>query len=171
MVEFLNTYWPLLIVAIMIGAIAGMMFLRPHQRVTFDHEAAPQRPHMTPAAKAAAGTIAEPGHHLSDDIAAAASDAVGSIIGANPHAGQAAAGASDDFTRLKGVGPRLAALLADRGLTRFAQLASLSAGQVETIDAGLGGFKGRLARDRVIEQADYLARGDVYGYEQRFGKL
>jgi predicted flap endonuclease-1-like 5' DNA nuclease len=35
----------------------------------------------------------------------------------------------------------------------------------------MGPFQGRLARDRVIEQADYLARGDVEGFEEKFGKL
>jgi hypothetical protein len=35
----------------------------------------------------------------------------------------------------------------------------------------MGPFQGRLARDRVAEQADYLARGDIEGFEEKFGKL
>ncbi len=35
----------------------------------------------------------------------------------------------------------------------------------------MGPFKGRLARDRVAEQAGYLARGDTDGFEEKFGKL
>jgi predicted flap endonuclease-1-like 5' DNA nuclease len=39
------------------------------------------------------------------------------------------------------------------------------------IDESLGAFRGRLERDRVLEQADFLARGDIAGYEAKFGKL
>ena len=35
----------------------------------------------------------------------------------------------------------------------------------------IGAFSGRIDRDRVVEQADYLARGDTDGFEQKFGKL
>ena len=56
-------------------------------------------------------------------------------------------------------------------VTRFDQIAKLSAGQVEALDDSLGAFRGRLTRDRVVDQADYLARGDIDGFEARFGKL
>jgi predicted flap endonuclease-1-like 5' DNA nuclease len=62
-------------------------------------------------------------------------------------------------------------LLQARGLGRFEQIAALTPDQVAAIDADLGAFKGRLTRDRVIEQASYLARGDQAGYEAAFGKL
>ena len=42
---------------------------------------------------------------------------------------------------------------------------------MDRLDERLGAFKGRLTRDRIVEQADYLSRDDVDGYEQRFGKL
>ena len=57
------------------------------------------------------------------------------------------------------------------GIIRFDQLARLSEAEVERIDASLGAFRGRLTRDQVVDQADYLARGDIDGFEQRFGKL
>ena len=31
--------------------------------------------------------------------------------------------------------------------------------------------KGQVTRDRIVEQADYLARNDIDGFEQQFGKL
>ena len=43
--------------------------------------------------------------------------------------------------------------------------------EVERLDERLGTFSGRIARDRIVEQADYLARNDIDGFEQRFGKL
>ena len=80
-------------------------------------------------------------------------------------------GVPDDLLRLKGIGPKLAALLNQHGITRFEHLASLTPDQVETLDQNFGAFRGRLARDHVIDQAGYLARGDTDGFEQRFGTL
>ena len=54
---------------------------------------------------------------------------------------------------------------------RFEQLAGLTPTEIERLDAQLGPFSGRLTRDRVVEQASYLARGDTDGFEQQFGKL
>jgi predicted flap endonuclease-1-like 5' DNA nuclease len=72
---------------------------------------------------------------------------------------------------LKGVGPKLAQKLHENGIMRFEQLATLSPNEVAILDSKLGAFKGRLERDRVVEQAAYLARGDRDGFEARFGKL
>ena len=79
--------------------------------------------------------------------------------------------AADDLTRLKGVGPKLAAQLAGLGYARFAQIAALSPADADALDAQLGSFKGRLHRDRWVEQAGFLAKGDTAGFEAAFGKL
>lgn len=76
-----------------------------------------------------------------------------------------------DLTRLKGLGPKLAAQLAERGLTRIEQIAALSSDEAATLDTQLGSFNGRLSRDRWVEQATLLAAGDTAGYEAQFGKL
>ena len=81
------------------------------------------------------------------------------------------AAGTDDLTRMKGVGPKLAQRLNEAGITRFAQLAALTPADAEALDAQLGDFRGRIHRDRWIEQAGFLARGDVAGYEASFGKL
>lgn len=78
---------------------------------------------------------------------------------------------ADDLTRMKGVGPKLASQLASLGYSRFSQIATLSQIEADALDAQLGTFRGRLARDRVVEQAGYLAKGDVAGFESVFGKL
>jgi predicted flap endonuclease-1-like 5' DNA nuclease len=72
---------------------------------------------------------------------------------------------------MKGVGPRFAEALHSAGFVNFGQLASLSPVEVERLDQQLGAFRGRIARDRIVEQADYLSRNDTDGFEQRFGKL
>lgn len=78
---------------------------------------------------------------------------------------------ADELGQLKGVGPKLAARLAELGYTRFDQVAALTTDAAEALDAQLGTFKGRLTRDRWIEQAGYLAKGDRAGFEAAFGKL
>jgi predicted flap endonuclease-1-like 5' DNA nuclease len=57
------------------------------------------------------------------------------------------------------------------GFHSFEQIARLTPTEIERIDPQLGAFRGRLTRDRIVEQADYLARNDTDGFEQRFGKL
>ena len=165
MSELWTNYWPVILVGLLIGIIVGYLVFRPRQRVTLSSET-PVRPHM--AAPAARG----PGRGITDEAAAAASDVAGHMLGSKVHAElPGASGAPDDLLKLKGVGPKLAAMLNARGLVRFDQIASLSPGQVDAIDADLGAFRGRFTRDRIVEQAHYLARGDLDGYRGKFGAL
>lgn len=76
-----------------------------------------------------------------------------------------------ELTRLKGVGPRLATTLAALGLASVEQIAALDEREAAVVDDQLGSFKGRLARDRVVEQARLLSAGDIAAYEAQFGKL
>jgi predicted flap endonuclease-1-like 5' DNA nuclease len=64
--------------------------------------------------------------------------------------------AEDDLTRLAGVGPKLAAALAERGITRFAQLAAWTEDELSAIDAALN-LRGRAHRDNWIAQAKAFA--------------
>jgi predicted flap endonuclease-1-like 5' DNA nuclease len=77
----------------------------------------------------------------------------------------------DDLLRLKGVGPKLKALLIDLGVTRYAQIAAWTDSDIAAIDARLGTFKGRPVRDQWVDQARYLAAGDIAGFEAKYGKL
>ena len=79
--------------------------------------------------------------------------------------------AATELTRIKGLGPKLAATLAAEGVTSVEQIAALTPQQAAELDAKLGTFQGRMARDRWIEQATLLAAGDTAGYEAAFGKL
>lgn len=90
---------------------------------------------------------------------------------AAPKPAPATSGAADDLRLMKGVGPKLATLLGTLGVTRFDQIAGWSAADIETIDAQLGTFKGRIERDNWVEQASLLAKGDTAGFEAKFGKL
>ncbi len=64
--------------------------------------------------------------------------------------------ADDDLTQLVGVGPRSAAALAERGVTRFAHLADWTAEQMAAFDAELK-LKGRSLRDAWLDQAKRLS--------------
>lgn len=76
-----------------------------------------------------------------------------------------------DITQLKGLGPKLAATLADLGITRVDQIAAMTPADLADLDARLGAFKGRPTRDRWAEQAALLVAGDRAAYEAEFGKL
>lgn len=82
-----------------------------------------------------------------------------------------AAGPPDDLARLKGVGPKLVAMLNGLGVTRYDQVAAWSDTDLDAIDSQLGNFRGRARRDLWVEQAKLLAAGDTVGFEARFGKL
>jgi predicted flap endonuclease-1-like 5' DNA nuclease len=81
------------------------------------------------------------------------------------------AGEPDDLRRIKGVGPKLVALLHGLGVTRYAQIAAWTEADIDRIDAQLGAFAGRIRRDNWVEQARFLAADDTAGFEAQFGKL
>jgi len=162
--QFLTDNWPLIAIAITVLALVAFVLLRPRQRVTLT-DSAPVRPHMAQARP-------PEGRGLAGEAAAAASDVTGELIGApvrqELHGGNEPA---DDLARIKGVGPKFADALLALGFRRYDQIAALTPTEVERLDSQLGAFRGRIERDRIVEQADYLARGDTDGFEERFGKL
>ena len=79
--------------------------------------------------------------------------------------------AGDDLSKIKGLGPKLQTLLPTLGLNTYARIAALTEADLVKLDAQLGPFAGRPARDGWVEQAKYLAAGDVAGFEARFGKV
>jgi predicted flap endonuclease-1-like 5' DNA nuclease len=163
--EFFEIYWPVFLVGLIIGLVVCYLIFRPKQNVRLT-DSVPVRPHITN------GATGGEGKRITDEAAAAASDVAGHILNAKVHQElPGASGPPDDLIKLKGVGPKLAGILNQLGITRFDQIAKMSPGQIEALDATLGAFRGRFERDRIQEQADYLARGDIDGYELKFGKL
>ncbi len=166
MSELLNAYLPAILVAVVIAIIVAFLVFRPRHRVRLT-DSAPLRPHMTGARRSRTET-----KDLASEAAAATSDVTGEFIGAPVHRHLSGGGeAADDFLRIKGVGPRLSEMLHARVFLRFEQLAHLTDGEIDLLDRQLGPFSGRIRRDRIVEQAAYLARGDVDGFEEHFGKL
>lgn len=127
---------------------------------------------------------------VSDGLVAAVEDVIGEFTGveANPdfpgdsdvdrssHDGSgggasiARGGAGDELTQIKGLGTRAETKLKGFGVARFEQIASWTEGDIATIDATFG-MAERIARDRWVEQAGLLARGEIAVFEEKFGKL
>ena len=160
-----NLTW--IIIAVVVLAVLAFLLLRPRQRVQLS-DSAPLRPHMAHAKDERRGE----GRGLAGEVAAATSDVTGEILEARVHDNlPGASGPPDNLQCLKGVGPKFAQMLNARGIIRYDQLAQMTPAEIELLDGQLGPFRGRLQRDRVVEQADYLARGDKEGFETRFGSL
>jgi predicted flap endonuclease-1-like 5' DNA nuclease len=165
------------VAVIVVIALLFVILLRSRkQHVTFGDQVAP--PRTTTAAKPApVAATTDEGHGVSDEMTAAIEDVVDQFIGIDAHpSGQQAAAVShetggDMLTTLKGLGPKAASRLAELGVTHFEQIASWDEKEVDAIDAQMGAFKGRIRRDRWVEQAKLLAAGDTEGFESKFGKL
>lgn len=83
----------------------------------------------------------------------------------------AAVGDPDNLLQIKGVGPKLNALLTSLGITRFDQIAAWGTAEIDKVDDHLGSFKNRITRDSWVEQAGLLAKGMIAEFEAKFGKL
>jgi len=78
-------------------------------------------------------------------------------------------GAPDDLKWISGVGPVLEGRLNALGITRWSQVATLSPDDIAQVEGSLN-FKGRVARDNWLAQAEVLARGGEAEYVRVFGK-
>jgi predicted flap endonuclease-1-like 5' DNA nuclease len=160
--DLIREYWWLILVVV--ALVLAVVLLRPKQRVKLT-DSAPTRPHM-------ARSRPPEGRGLAGEAAAATSDVTGEIIGAPVRKKLDGGGKpGDELCMIKGVGPKFEDALNALGFFRFEQLAHLSPTEIARLDEQLGAFRGRISRDRIVEQADYLARNDIDGFEQRFGKV
>ena len=115
-----------------------------------EREAAPVAP---VAAMAAAPLISAPQPEPAQPEAAP-------VLATRPAALEAArSGGPDDLKLIKGVGPKLEALLHSLGFYHFDQVANWTAAEIAWVDENLEGFKGRVTRDEWVAQARDLANG------------
>ena len=160
----------IIIVAVLAVLVLGFLLMRPRRQRVESRPRHAEEPYA--ASRVRPYMRAKEGGGVSGEVAAATTDVAGEVLGVDAHGAlSGAAGPADDLQQLKGVGPKFVARLHELGVRRYAQLAALSETELAHLDDRLGPFRGRLARDRVAEQADYLARGDVDGFEDKFGKL
>ena len=79
-------------------------------------------------------------------------------------------GAADDLKMIKGIGPKLEALVNKMGFYHFSQIADWGPNEVSWVDQNLEGFKGRVTRDNWVEQAKKLAAGEETEFSSRATK-
>ncbi|MBV8687482.1 MAG: hypothetical protein JOZ90_14370 [Alphaproteobacteria bacterium] len=152
----------LIVVAVLVGLVVAFWAFRRGRAPRVDG----------PAPRRRVGRDGPEGNAVTDEFAAATQDVAGEILGVDAHpVVPGPDGPPDDLQRLKGVGPKLAAQLNANGITRYDQLARLTPNETAILDQRMGAFSGRIQRDRLVEQACYLERGDTDGFEATFGKL
>lgn len=157
-VSTLTTAHLILIALIALIVIAGIVY---GARVSARRKAAERmvREHI----EEAGAVTASPGR--------AAPPATGGSTPAPTPAATDDGGAAGPVSQLKGLGPKVAARLGELGIANVGQIAALDHDAAQALDAQMGPFQGRLERDRWIEQARFLAAGDVKGFEAVFGRL
>lgn len=183
----LTAYLPLIVIALVALAVLVWIISRANRRARVTHEdGAPGlvrdvlEAGAAPAARNQALIDAPRGVEINQGELSAMANAQATAaapLGTDEEAGPspqpaptpAASGPADDLTRIKGLGPKLAALLGEFGITTFAQIAAWTPEEIERIDAKLGRFAGRIVRDQWVEQAKLLAAGDESGFTARFG--
>jgi predicted flap endonuclease-1-like 5' DNA nuclease len=157
--------------AVVFTAIAVIVLLRGRRQHIDLTPTAPSRTIERPDAPQPAPSEPE-GDGVADEAAAAIEDVVGQMLGIDAHHDRATdGGEADELTKLKGLGPKAASRLNELGIFRFEQVAGWTEDDIARIDGEMGAFKGRIVRDRWVEQARFLTAGDIAGFEEQFGKL
>lgn len=165
--------------AIVVALLLAVLLLRGRRQHVSLGDTAPPPPAMRgaappPPAMREIAPIEEPAAFASPEeaeIITAAALGNAPVEAVAPAVAQEVPAAGDPLTRIKGLGPKAAARLGELGVTRYAQIAAWDEADVARVDGQLGAFKGRIARDRWVEQARLLAAGDREAFEAQFGKL
>lgn len=153
MSELLAEHWILLAIALMIGLIVAWFLLRTNRRTR-----------VTGASKDVLDEGAERAQRNSAlvDAPPAATRDPEPVV-------KVSDGNGDELTRIKGVGPKLAATLESLGVTSFAQIAEWDDAEIDRIDGQLGRFEGRIRRDDWVGQARLLADGKDAEFTGKYG--
>ena len=139
-------------------------------------KAAPKAAALKAAAPKAKAAPKAPAPDASEKIAkpatkAAATPAPAAGEGTKPKTMKAPRKAgADDLKLIKGVGPKLEALLQSMGFFHFDQIATWTSEEVAWVDQNLEGFKGRVTRDDWVAQAVILADGGETEFSNRAKK-
>ncbi|MFN3863555.1 MAG: hypothetical protein ACK4RT_04650 [Erythrobacter sp.] len=174
----LNALLPFILIGLVVLVVAVWLIAKANRKTTVINDGSirqdvldegAERARRNQALIDAAPAVARPAP-APTPVAAPAAPPVPAPAPPAPAAAPSAPDAADDLARIKGIGPKLVALLGELGITSYAQIAAWTDADVERIDAQLGRFAGRITRDRWIEQAKLLAAGDEAGFTETFGK-
>ena len=162
--DCLSENWPIVLVAALVVVALLFLLLRPRQRVQLSQDSAPRAPAHGGAAKQRRRGVPPKSRRRP-----ATSAARSSMRGSRHLPG--ASGPPDDLQRLKGVGPKFASMLNERGIIRFEQLAApvRRRDRADRPDRSARSGAGCSGTGSSL-QASYLARGDTDGFEQSVRK-
>jgi predicted flap endonuclease-1-like 5' DNA nuclease len=166
--------WPALLIGLLLVTIALWWLLAASRRTRVDLD---RRDTLDagagPAARNQALIDAPPVGAQSPlpPIVPEAVGAAGVAVAAAAQDAEEDRGDGAELTRIKGLGPKLAATLHGLGVTRIDQIAAWSDADIDRIDAQLGRFQGRIRRDEWVEQARLLASGEEEKFNARFGSV
>ena len=122
-------------------------------------EAAPSPAEERAAIETARADAPPPAAIKEEKIARPAEGSVAPEAGTKPRMLEVAReGGADDLKRIKGVGPKLEALLNRLGVYHFDQIAAWTEAEVAWVDDHLEGFSGRVERDEWVAQAQVLVK-------------
>lgn len=76
-------------------------------------------------------------------------------------------GKADDLKEIEGVGPALEKLVNSLGFYHFDQIAGWTEADVALVDAEMKTFKGRIARDKWVEQARIIVTDGLEAFRER----
>ena len=153
------------VVFIVVGLLLGWIFcceLKPLVQPNYT-SAAPSAPEPAPVSKPAPVTapVSQAPKTESAEVEAV-EDAV------RPEALSGARDEGADYLKMiKGVGPKLEAMLNELGIYHFDQITGWSAEEVAWVNYNLAGLKGRVGRDNWVEHARKLASGQETEFSKR----
>lgn len=188
MMQLIEANWPLFLIAVVIGLIVAWWIFVAMRRTkvetdrsdVLDEGKGPANRNQAlidaPPAAAHASPAPDPALHPAPTATKAPAEPAPAPLAQTPAATPASSPsttepAQDDLGRIKGVGPKLKAMLAEQGITSFEQIAAWTEADIDRVDAELGKFQGRIRRDNWVEQARLLRSDDQSAYEEKFGKL
>lgn len=76
-------------------------------------------------------------------------------------------GGADDLKEIEGIGPALEKLVNDLGFYHFDQIAGWTEADVTLVDAEMKTFKGRITRDKWVEQARIIVTDGLEAFRER----
>jgi NADH-quinone oxidoreductase subunit E len=76
-------------------------------------------------------------------------------------------GKADDLQEIEGIGPALEKLVNSLGFYHFDQIAGWTEADIATVDAEMKTFKGRITRDKWVEQAKIIVTEGLEAFRER----
>ena len=146
--DLITNNLPIVIIVVLVLAAIAVLLLRPRQRVQLTDTDPRSAPHGAVSAGRRAWADGRSGRRDQRPHRGDFRGARPSRTGWRRRAGGRLHPDERRRAPLRGIAAGL-------GFNRFEQLAALSPTEIERLDDRFGAFKGRLTRDRVVEQADY----------------